>query len=88
MLALVQYLYEMEVPEDSVPRVFHGEVKGFGLMGIEEVVSKLRGGGVKLNCGMIGMNYLVRHGIVNAENEGCLVEVCASINRKHDLFIV
>ena len=84
----VQYLYEMEVSEDIVPRVFDGEVEGFRLMGIEEVVGALRGGDFKLNCGMTWMAYLVRHGIVNAENEPHLVEICARMNRKHDLFIV
>ena len=84
----VQYLYEMEVREDIVPEPFDGEVEGFRLMSLEEVVNALRRGEFKLNCGMTWMAYLVRHGIVNAENEGHLVEICARLNRKHDLFIV
>ena len=84
----VQYLYEMELPEDIVPRVFDGEVEEFRLMSLDEVIDALRGGGFKLNCGMTWMSYLVRHGVVNAENEKDLVEICARMNRKHDLFIV
>ena len=84
----VQYLYEMELPVDIVPRPFDGEVDEFMLMSIDEVVGALRRGEFKLNCGMTWMSYLVRHGIVNAENEKNLVEICARMNRKHDLFIV
>ena len=84
----VQFLYEMELPEDIVPRVCDGEVEGFKLMGIEEVVGALRRGEFKLNCGMTWMAYLVRHGVVDAENEPHLVEICSRLHRKHDLFVV
>ncbi|KAK0506919.1 hypothetical protein JMJ35_010619 [Cladonia borealis] len=84
----VQYLYEMEVPEGFVPKPCDGEVEEFMLMGIEEVVGALRRGEFKLNCGMTWMSYLVRHGIVDAENEERLVEICARMHRKLDLFVV
>ena len=84
----VQYLYEMELPEDIVPRPNDGEVEEFMLMSLDEAIAALRKGEFKLNCGMTWMSYLVRHGIVNAENEKNLVEICARMNRKHDLFIV
>ena len=84
----VQYLYEMEVPEGFVPKPCDGEVEEFMLIGIEEVVGALRGGEFKLNCGMTWMSYLVKHGIVNAENEKRLLEICARMHRKHDLFVV
>ena len=84
----VQYLYEMELPEGISPRPKDGEVEELMLMGIDEIVDALRRGEFKLNCGMTWMSYLVRHGIVNAENEKSLVEICARMHRKHDLFIV
>ncbi len=84
----VQYLYEMELPEDIVPRPFDGEVEEFTLKSLDEVYDALRCGEFKLNCGMTWMAYLVRHGIVNAENELHLVEICARLHRKHDLFVV
>ena len=37
---------------------------------------------------MTWMAYLVRHGVVNAENEEYLVEICARLHRKHDIFVV
>ena len=83
----VQYLYKIELPESTVPRLFDGEVEEFRLMGLDEVVRALRRGEFKLNCGMTWVAYLVRHGFVNAENESKLVEICSRLNRKHDIFI-
>ena len=84
----VQYLYEMEVGEEIMLRPNDGEEEEFRLMGLDEVYHALRHGEFKLNCGMTWMAYLVRHGIVNAENEPDLVEICSRLHRKHDLFIV
>ena len=84
----VQYLYEMEVGEGIVLRPNDGEVEEFKLMRLDEVIHALRRGECKLNCGMTWMSYLVRYGIVNAENEPNLVEICSRLHRKHDLFIV
>ena len=84
----VQYLYEMELPEDFVPMPFDGEVEEFMLKSLEEVVYALRRGEFKLNCGMTWMGYLVKYRIVNAENEPNLVEICSRLHRKHDIFIV
>jgi hypothetical protein len=38
----VQYCYEMEVSEDVVMEPCDGEVKGFWLMGLEDVIAALR----------------------------------------------
>ena len=84
----VQYLYEMEVGEGIVLRPNDGEVEEFTSRSLDEVVRALRRGEFKLNCGMTWMAYLVRHGIVNAENEPDLVEICSRLHRKQDLFMV
>ena len=84
----VQYLYEMELTEDIVLESFDGEVEEFTLKKLDEVHHSLIHGELKLNCGMTWMAYLVRHGIINAENELNLVEICSRLHRKHDLFIV
>ena len=84
----VQYLYEMELPQDFVPKPFDGEVEEFMLKSLEEVVYALSQGEFKLNCGITWMAYLVRYGIVNAENEPNLMEIYSRLHRKHDIFIV
>jgi isopentenyldiphosphate isomerase len=82
----VQYLYEMEIGEDLVPKPGDGEVESFTLMSLEEVRMALSNGEFKLNCAMTWLAYLIRHGVINAENEENLVEICARLHRKHDLF--
>ena len=84
----VQYLYEIELTEDMVPRPFDGEVEEFTLKTLDEVRDALARGKFKLNCAMTWMAYLIRHGVVNAENEPNLVEISSRLHRKHDLFIV
>jgi 8-oxo-dGTP pyrophosphatase MutT (NUDIX family) len=84
----VQYIYEMELPEEKVLVPCDGEAESFTLMTLEEVREALGAGRFKDNCGMTWMAFLVRHGIVNAENEMHLIEICARLHRKHDLFIV
>jgi len=84
----VQYLYEMEMPTNVLPVPNDGEAQDFRLMSLEEVLTALRKGEFKLNCAMTWMAFLIHHGHVNAENEPNLVELCARLHRKHDLFVV
>lgn len=81
-------LYEIELTEDIVPKPFDGEVEEFTLKTLDQVRDALARGEFKLNCAMTWMAYLVRHGVVNAENEPNLVEINARLHRKHDHFIV
>ena len=84
----VQYLYEIELKEHIIPKPFDGEVEEFTLKTLEEVRKALAQGEFKLNCAMTWMAYLIRHGIVNAENEPNLLEIDSRLHRKHDLLIV
>ena len=84
----VQYIYKIELPENIMPRPFNGKVEEFMLIGLDDVVHALRRGEFKLNCSITWIAYLVRHGIVNIENESNLVEIYSRLNRKHDILIV
>lgn len=84
----VQYLYEIELDEDIVPRPFDGEVEECTLKTLDEVRDALAHGEFKLDCAMTWMAYLIRHGVVNAENEENLVEISSRLHRKHDIFVV
>jgi isopentenyldiphosphate isomerase len=83
----VQYVYEMELPQHLVPVPNRGETDAFNLMSLDEVRRALARGEFKPNTGMTWLAYFVRHGIVDSENEADLVEICARLHRKHDLFI-
>ena len=65
----IQYLYEIELPEDVVPKPYDGEVEEFSLKTLDEVRDALARGEFKPNCAMTWLADLIRHGIVDAENE-------------------
>jgi 8-oxo-dGTP pyrophosphatase MutT (NUDIX family) len=83
-----QYVYEMELSNDVVPRVNDGEVDNFMLMSLEEVQAALTRGEFTPNRTLTYIAHFIRHGIVNTENEERIFELCARLHRKHDLFIV
>lgn len=83
----VQYVYEMELTPEIVPTPSNGEVERFRLMSLEEVAEALARGEFNFRA-MTWIAHFVRHGIVNAENEANLAEVCARLHRKHDIFII
>ncbi|KAL9115352.1 MAG: hypothetical protein Q9227_000673 [Pyrenula ochraceoflavens] len=84
----VQYLYEIELPPDRIPKPCDGEAEDFKTMELGEIQTRLKQGEFKLNCAMTWMACLIRHGVVNAANEPNLVEICARLHRKHELFVV
>ncbi|KAF2750194.1 thiamine pyrophosphokinase-related protein-like protein [Sporormia fimetaria CBS 119925] len=77
-----QYVYDIELPEDVVPKPGDDEVEEFYLWGVEEVREALGKGEFKPNCGLVMVDYFVRMGELNAENEGDLIEICARLHRR------
>lgn len=82
-----QYVYELELAEDMIPRPNDGEVECFTLMNVVEVQKAIAEGKFTPNRTMTYLGHFVRHGIVNAENEEKIAEICSRLHRKHDLFI-
>ena len=83
----LQYNYELELPQRIVPFSTDGEVDEFMLLSLDELCDALTRGDFKPNITMTYVAYLVRHEYINISNEQNLAEVCARLNRKHDLFI-
>jgi len=76
-----QYVYDLELPEDVVPKPSDDEVEGFELKSVEEVKQALRGGEFKPNCAMVLLDFFVRHGVLTAEDEG-FIEIVARLHRR------
>lgn len=76
-----QYVYDLELAEDVVPKPSDDEVEGFELMTIEEVQSALRGSEFKPNCALVLLDFFVRHGILTADEEG-YIEIVARLHRR------
>ncbi|KAH6618338.1 NUDIX hydrolase domain-like protein [Chaetomium sp. MPI-SDFR-AT-0129] len=80
----VQYVYEMELGQDVMPRIGDGEVGELHLLSVEEVVNAMRNGEVKLTCNMTYLAFFIRHGYITAENEPDIIEICSRLHRHHD----
>ncbi|XP_067832263.1 uncharacterized protein [Heptranchias perlo] len=64
-----QFVYDLEVPADFVPEVGDGEVLEFYLWPLEQVKEAIAGSEFKPNCAMVILDFLIRHGILHADNE-------------------
>ncbi len=77
-----QYCYDMEVGPDIVPKPCDGEVEEFYLWTVEKVQKALAEGQFKPNCAVVVLDFLVRHGVVTAENDKDYVEIVSRLHRK------
>jgi len=61
----VMYCYDLELPEDFEPRCTDGEVEAFYRLPVEEIRDLVRDTGeFKLNCNLVIIDFLIRHGII------------------------
>jgi hypothetical protein len=61
----VMFCYDLELPEDFEPRCTDGEVETFYRLPVEEIgelVCKTEE--FKLNCNLVIIDFLVRHGLI------------------------
>jgi len=72
----VIYCYDLELPEDFVPRAADGEVESFELWPLERVVATLRDSEeFKPNCALVAIDFLVRHGELGPDDPDYLALV-------------
>ncbi|KAL4748556.1 hypothetical protein BDW72DRAFT_205525 [Aspergillus terricola var. indicus] len=83
----VEYVYELRLDSRTKPIPGDGEVEGFYLWTVEEVVCALREGEFKLNSAVAVIDFLVRHGVVTAENEAGYLEIVSRLHRRLDVGI-
>ncbi len=64
------YCYDLELPNDFVPRCTDGEVDAFKLLPIEQVMRiVLETDDFKPNCNLVIIDFLLRHGFIGPEHE-------------------
>ena len=67
------YCYDLELPVDFQPRCTDGEVEAFELWPVERVMEALESGlSFKLNCNLVIIDFLIRHGYIPPEHEDYL----------------
>jgi 8-oxo-dGTP pyrophosphatase MutT (NUDIX family) len=78
----VQYIYDIELPEDVIPKPGDDEVEEFYLWSVEEVQQAMKNGEFKPNCALVALDFLVRHGVLTSENERDYIEIVSRLHRK------
>jgi isopentenyldiphosphate isomerase len=69
----VLYCYDLELPADFQPQNTDGEVEEFQLLPIDEVARLVRDTDeFKLNCNLVVVDFLIRHGVIRPDQEGYL----------------
>jgi hypothetical protein len=76
------YIYDIELPQDVIPRPQDDEVSGFTLMSVEELKSALLRGEFKPDSAAVLVEFLIRHGILTPENEPDFVEINMRLHRR------
>ncbi|KLJ12539.1 hypothetical protein EMPG_12420 [Blastomyces silverae] len=77
-----EYIYDLKLPAGVELRPNDNEAVNFLLMSIEEVITKLKEGKFKPNCGIVIVDFLVRHGFITQEGEDDYEEICSRMHRK------
>ncbi|AKH19095.1 DUF4743 domain-containing protein [Sedimenticola thiotaurini] len=74
----VLYCYDLELPEEFVPDCMDGEVQSFYLWPVEEVMDRVRNSNdFKLNCNLVIIDFLIRHGYIGPDDEAYLTLLAA-----------
>jgi 8-oxo-dGTP pyrophosphatase MutT (NUDIX family) len=70
------FCYDLELPGDFVPSCVDGEVEQFYLWPVEKVMEKVEySNEYKLNCNLVVIDFLIRHGYLGQEHAGLAVNL-------------
>jgi len=77
-----QYCYDLELPVSFEPVAADGEVGEFMLWPIERVAETVRETTeFKFNCNLVIIDFLIRQGVLNPDNEPDYGEICAGLRQ-------
>lgn len=80
----VEYIFDVMFDDESsiTPVNQDGEAEDFRLMDIEEILHHLLCGEFKPNCGLVIIDFLIRHGIITPESEKNYLEIMCRSHRR------
>ncbi|PKY03707.1 thiamine pyrophosphokinase-related protein [Aspergillus campestris IBT 28561] len=78
----VEYVYDIKLSADVVPKPCDSEVEQFYLMTVDEVKAALANGEFKPNCSVVLIDFFLRHGILTPENEPNFLDIISRIHRR------
>ena len=77
-----QFCFDLQLPADFVPRAADGEVESFELLPIADVARIVRRSfDFKFNCNLVVIDFLIRHGLIDADGEPDYVALCMGLHR-------
>lgn len=78
-----QFVYDLELREEDgmVLKPSDNEVEEFTLMEVDEVREAMAKGEFKPNCALVLLDFFVRHGLLNCDNEENYMEIVSRLHR-------
>lgn len=78
----ILFLYDLELPADFVPDNADGEHEAFYLLPVADVIDLLRrGDDFKFNVPLVIIDFLIRHGVIDGENEPDYLDLISGLHR-------
>ena len=77
-----QYVYDLEVDSDVTLRPKDNEVDEFYLWTVPEVQQALAHGDFKPNCALVLLDFFIRHGVIQPDNEPAYTEIVSRLHRR------
>lgn len=81
LVSEVEYVYDLELPAEVIPKPNDSEVEQFYLLSVEEVQEAMARGEFKPNCAVVLLDFFMRHGILTKENEPDYDEIKRRMHR-------
>ncbi|KAF9910243.1 hypothetical protein EC991_006972 [Linnemannia zychae] len=77
-----QIVYDLELPNDFIPKPCDTEVENFRLWTMTELLDSIRAGEFKPNCACVCLHFMIRHAVLTPENESDYLEIAQRLNRR------
>ncbi|KAI9368466.1 thiamine pyrophosphokinase-related protein [Aspergillus egyptiacus] len=78
----VEYIYDLRLPADVIPKPNDSEVEEFCLLTLEDTKKALANAEFKPNCAVVLIDFFIRHGILTPENEKDFLEIITKLHRR------
>ncbi|TRY75519.1 hypothetical protein TCAL_11207, partial [Tigriopus californicus] len=75
-----EFVFDLELPEDFSPENNDGEVEGFELVPVHRIFERLLSPEMKTTSCPVTIDFLVRRGIINSENEPNLPQLVENLH--------
>lgn len=75
----IQFVYDLELPHDFVPKAVDGEVANFYHWTVEEVMEKMVTPEFKPNCALVLLDFFIRKGFITPDAEPRYLDLLAGM---------